>query len=130
MTANIQTQRTLLAVRIWSVYLTSTMVILGLSFFTISGVSPILLLLVPLAVLRLIDLWRLRSLGRTSALSLLIVHVFAPVLYLFREPTSLITLGLAISAVPIGIDGLIFFNRPAVVALFQNQQSTIQNQQS
>ncbi len=127
---SIQPKRMWLRVRIWSLYLTFATALLCWFAFARSGVSPMLILLALLGVFYLIELWRLRNLGRAFSVSLLFIHLFAPILYLVDKSSSGITLVLTVIAMPIGIAGLIFFNRPAVKALFENQQSTPRSQRS
>ncbi len=129
-TTNAQPKRMLLSVRIWSLYLTFATALWYWRVFTRPDVSPMMVFLALLGIFYLIDFWRLHSLGRAFAVALLFGHLFAPIVYFVDKPSSEITLVLTIIAVPIGIAGLIFFYRPAVKALFENQQSTPRSQRS
>lgn len=129
-TANTRPNRMLLSVRIWSLHLTFATALLYWRVFTRPDVSPLMPFLALLGVIYLLDLRRLRSLGRTFGVTLLFGHLCAPIVYFVDKSSSAITLVLTVIAIPIGIAGLIFFNRPAVKALFGNQKSTPRSQGS
>lgn len=140
-TSNTQPKWALIGVRVCAVYLALWTIAALWMLFTVTyqGFGWLLSIFFISSAMLLsvtaIKLWQLRPWGRIGASVLFVGHIWMPMLPFFnllavRSPlTPSDLLYRAIVAV-IGIIGLIFLNRPAVKALFQNRQSAIQNPKS
>ncbi len=137
-TSNTQSKWALIGVRVCAVYLALwaiariALIFLGSVY---GSVGWLILMIIPLAILfslHALKLWQLRSSWRGSAAQIFIsmVIISIPLVMRHTDWNSLASVAVSFAPAAMGVIGFVFLNLQAVRALFQNQQSEINNQKS
>lgn len=144
-TSSTHLQWALIGVRVCAVYLAviaiayPMLVLIGVSNGTVAGTFGLLLLIFILGAiifgLTALKLWMLRSWARASASEIFAFHplvLLFPFMNLLSSPAKVELSDFLFGTMwaMIGIVGWVFLTRPIVKAIFQNQQSEINNQKS
>jgi hypothetical protein len=130
-TTNPQPKWALIGVRVCAIYLVVWIVPVGLLLLSGSTTESLWLALpIVWSVSAALNLWRLSSRGCSSAEMTFSYQIFIPLAFLCVRDVASITWLTIISMGLIAAFWRVFLSRPAVKALFQNQQSTIQNPKS